>query len=234
MRQNKLSPGELEKEHIIVYKEKECPVCQKSFNQSVARKIKLRNIGSDIDLRQYYDPCDPLYYDIILCQNCGYAADGIFFENLSRVQREKLLNALKESYSPFEYPLVYTEEHALKRHAQAFYCADIKNAPKSEKSYLFLKTAWLFRDIGNKEKEKVFLNNALKGFEEAYSEEEFPICTMDDYTFRYLIGAVHYLCENYTASAKWIYPIVAEQNISPRLKSRALNLKEELRKKTSE
>lgn len=225
---------ELINERYVVEKEATCPVCESHFKHSIVRKIKIKNVGSDIDLRHYYEPVDPLYYDITTCSQCGYAADAIFFDTLKRAQRDKLVTELSKQYTSVKYPAVYTAKETLAMIKQAFFCADIKESLKSEKAYLCLKTAWLFRDLGDKEKEMKFLESAALGFEAAYTEEEFPICTMDNYTYRYLIGAINYLCGEYEKSSRWIYEIVAEQNINPRLKKRAEDLKNDLRQKIAE
>lgn len=231
MSETKKTAEELMNERYIVEKEAICPVCESHFKHSIVRKIKIKNIGSDMDLRHYYEPVDPLYYDITVCSQCGYAADAIFFDTLKKVQKERLISELSKQYTSAKYPLVYAAKDTLAMIRQAFLCADIKEALKSEKAYLCLKAAWIFRDLGDKEREMKFLKSAATGFEAAYAEEEFPICTMDNYTYRYLIGAINFLCGEYEKSSRWIYEIVAEQNINPRLKKRAEDLKDDLRKK---
>ena len=50
-----------------------CPICDHNFTAKTVRTGKARMIRTDMDLRNVYEDIEPLKYDIILCQKCGYA-----------------------------------------------------------------------------------------------------------------------------------------------------------------
>ena len=216
--------------NLVVSRKMFCPVCKKEFLQYAVRKTRIRLVRSDVDLRHYFEPIDPLYYDTILCNSCGYSADVMFFNNIQRFRQPWINEQITPGFKPIVLDLPYTAESVVGLFKHAMKNADAKKAKNGEIGYLHLKMAWLYRDMQDEEKEKEELTIAVSHFEKAYTEEDFPICSMNNMTFRYLVGAIHYLLGNYRESSKWLSEVIVARNIAGRLKNRALDLKDELRK----
>jgi len=219
---------ELNEETIKQYvldKKFTCGVCGGEFTERVIRMQKLRFISSDDDLHPNYDPIDPLLYDVIICPLCGYCAIGMFFNKVSSKQKPLILNGITPKFRPHEWSKIITYKEAAEKHKLALVTAMVKGAKKSELGYICTKIAWLSRLNENETGYKEFAEKAIKEFELAYEQEDFPICQMDECTFGYLLAHLLYVTGRYDDAMRWLGRVITNRNVSSRVKERSLDLK---------
>jgi hypothetical protein len=124
-------------------------------------------------------------------------------------------------------------EQAAERYRMALYCAAVTGLKNSHKAILCLKTSWIYRDLNDKANELLFLKNAVTGYKEAYKTESFPIGSMDEQTTQYLIGELLRRCGESSESMRWISQVVVSRNVSPKLKERALLVRDLIRENST-
>ncbi len=208
-----------------------CPVCNSEFENWALRMSRLKLDRMDTDLKPYYDPFNTIYYDAVICSHCGYASMQSNFKNVTDAQIELIKNKVVPRFKPVEYPIIYTPDIAIERFNQVLLNAIVKGAKPSEKAYICLKMAWLNRDRRNVQKEKKYIRLAIKGFTLANEKETFPIFGMDEPTTLYLIGELtRRLGEDLDEALKYISYVLVNRNITERLKERATEVKELIRK----
>ena len=212
----------------------ECPVCYETFESTVVRHSKLRYVSSDIDLRAIYKPMDPAYYSILLCPHCGYAALTDIFNRISDKQTDKIKEQITPKFKKQEYPLVLSAEHAIKRHKIALLNAVVKGVRDSEKGYLCIKIAWIYRDLKDDENEMLFIDAAYKFLVEALSKEYPPIFGMDESTLMYLLGALARKLGHNKEALRLMSNVILKTGTSDRLKDRARDLREMIKAEESE
>lgn len=237
-----------EKEKEIIFDRKyTCPVCGEAFTSKAVKSSRARLVGTDPDLRAKYDIIDPGKYDVILCHKCGYAALGRFFDKTSQLQ----VKMLKEKDNagvqiPKHDGPIYTYPEALERYKLALANAVVKKAKASEKAYICLKSGWVARGyreslqesgtgtpqlIAELEKrEDELLQNAYKGFIEARQSEDYPMCGMDEPTVDYLLATLSVRFQKYDVASKLVASILGNRTISPRMKDKTLDLKDQILK----
>lgn len=219
-----------------------CPICDREFKAKAVRAGKLKLISQDMDLRPVYDNADPLKYDAIVCPKCGYAALVKFFGPVSvgqlRTIRQEIcanFKGIPEKNGKLEY------EDAIMRHKLALVCAVKRNAKNSEKAYICLKLAWLYR--GEQQEmlkrdpkreqvvtlERECLEKAYVGFVGAFSKENFPMCGMDEVTLTYMMAELAHGLQRYEEAARLISKVLVSKQASQRIKDKALDLKEILK-----
>ena len=228
-----------------------CPICDNNFTAKTVRTGKARLIKTDMDLRNVYDGIEPLKYDIILCQKCGYAALSRFFPNVTSVQHKYITEKITPNFKPLpENEDDYTYEQALARYKVAFANAVVKMSKVSEGAYLTLKTAWLCRSYkenldkdtpGYEEKveniqkmETEQLRKAYDYFIKAVQTEEFPMCGMDEGTVDYILAVLAMEFGDYFDSSKLLSKLLTSYSASARLKDRARDAKDELSRRMKE
>lgn len=216
-------------EEVLYDKSYTCPVCGTAFKASTIRTGKNRLMTTDIDLKGNYDIVNPLLYECILCELCGYAALSKNFNRLSINQIKWIKEQICSKYKPVHYPKILSLKEGIIRYKLALLNAQVKHAKDGEKAYICLKIAWLYRDQKNEKMELAFLKNALTGFESAFSSERFPLFELDAVTTSYIIAALHYRFKNYAEALKWLGPILLDRSTSSRLKIKAEDLKERIR-----
>lgn len=216
-------------EDILYLKEFECPVCDHKFKNSVVKVRTAKHIKSDTDLRMYFDPIDPMYYDIILCPYCGYASRAATFSHITQRQADKIIANITPKYKPREYSVLLSLDDAIERYKMALLNCFIKDGKDGEKAYLCLKLAWLYRVIPDKEREIAYLENAKTGFEKAYVSENFPICGIDETTMVYMLADISRRIGQNDVSMRYLSRIMGDKNVPQRIKDKAIEIKELIR-----
>jgi len=206
-----------------------CPVCDNIFKNRAVKKGRTHLVSTNIDLKPVYEPVNIIMYSVISCPFCGYTALENSFEKIGVKQSVEMRLTLAQKFIPRKFPDIYNLDIAIIRYKMALICADIKSAKKSEIGYIALRISWLYADKGNKEKEFEFTKHAYKYYKEAYSSENFPLYGADEDTATYIIAALAYKLGEYDEAMKWVGSVIISRSVTPRIKEKAIDLKEEIR-----
>ncbi len=232
----------MEEKDFLFEKTFTCPVCDSKFKMPAIRAGKAKLLGQDADLRPRYEGIDPLKYDAILCNVCGFAAISRGFTNMTSLQMRNIKEKVCSSFRPLPEPgETYTYDDAIIRHKIALICSIVKNAKASERAYTCLKLAWLLKSkqevMNNKSSEykeveaeiKESIQNAYDGFQQAFSKESFPICGMDEMTYIYLVAELARELGKYEEATRLVGRIIMNQSVNPRVKEKAIDLKDKIK-----
>ncbi|MBZ4664330.1 MAG: hypothetical protein JG776_2048 [Caloramator sp.] len=203
-----------------------CPVCSTEFKSKALRNGKTRRVGSDTDLMPIYQGPNPLFYDVHICPSCGYSALNQYFEKVKQEQALLIKSVITPKFRPKNYPEVYDENIAIERYKLALLNAVVKKAKSSEKAFICLKIAWMYRLLQNNSEERKFLEQAYVGFKESFETEAFPICSMDNYTLSYLIGELARRLGDNDEALLWFSKVIVTPGVNPRLKEMARDQKD--------
>ncbi len=210
-----------------------CPVCGKTFMNYITRKSRLRLFSTDLDLKPTHLYINANCYDVYLCTHCGYAALQTYFNRVTDKQIEILNQKIRPSYKSKKYIVPLSLGDAAQRYKMALLCALTIGAKAGVKAILCLKTAWIYRDMRDKENERLFLKNARDGLIKAFETESFPIGAMDEMTVMYMIGELSRRVGDFTTASRWISEVVTSKGVKPRMKDRAMESKDLIREKVS-
>ncbi|MBE6023006.1 MAG: DUF2225 domain-containing protein [Cellulosilyticum sp.] len=224
-KEKELNKKRLTIEEVLYDKTYVCPVCNKEFKTKAIRSGKNRLLTVDLDLKANYDVANPLLYECIVCEECGYAALSKNFNVLTTSQIRWIKEQICTRYKVHHYPPILTEKDGVLRFKLALLNSYVKKAKDGEKGYICLKLAWLYRDMKEKALEELFLQHALTGFENAYNNERFPIFELGELTTAYIIADIHRRMKNYDKAMQWVGFVVMDRSVSLRLKTKALHLK---------
>ena len=213
----------------LVSKVFKCPVCGLDFTDYMVRPSKMRVISMDTDLRTVYHAIDPNCYDVILCVHCGYAALRNQFSRISEKQANIVMKKILPDFKSKIFPVPLSLEHAVERYKMAFLCTSAKGAKSGEKAFLYLKMAWLFRAMEDKDNEILFLNDACKLFKEAYLSESSPVGPFDDNTVQLLIAELSRRTGDFAEAAIWISGILLNRKVKTVIRRRAETIRDLIR-----
>lgn len=202
----------------LFLKEVHCPVCNVKFKALSVKVNAPRIVSKDSDFFSYYAGINPYFYEILICPHCGYSA---FKNDFSKI-REFQINLVRQRIMPNwkfkEFPDLFTAEVAIERYKLALLTAMYSNAKNSTKAILCLKIAWMYRLLEQPEQEQVFLNNALQGFTEAYTNESFPIYGLDKFSTMYLIGELYRRVNKYGEALIWYSRVITTLGAPQKIK----------------
>lgn len=238
----------IKEEDCLFPKSHECPVCYEKFKSLAIRAGKLRSIGQDDDLRPLYRGIDPIKYDAIVCPHCGYAALSRYFDRMMPHQGKILRAEVKSKFKGMEISdTLYSYDEALLRYKMVLMCDVIGGVKISRRAYSCLKLGWVIRgkiesegpNMSPEELEKLHaeelecIQNAYDGYVKALSNEPFPMSGMDEQTVLCLVAELAFKLEKYRESLVLVSQIVGKKDVSPRIKDKALLLKEKIRAEVS-
>lgn len=240
----------LENEKNILFKKKyKCPICENPFESLCVKAGKTRRAGQGNYLRPIFEGVTPIKYDAIMCPKCGYSAMARYFNETSPAQRLMIRENVVSMFQPVTFNEdAYTYDEAMKRYKMAFLC-DLKgNVAESRIAYTCVKLAWLVRariedpeeamseeEIASLEAyEMECVKNSFAHYMNAFAKENFPMCGMDEYTVSYLVAELAYGLDKISEAQQMLSNVVGQRDITPRLKDKAYDLKEAIRKRSEQ
>jgi len=200
-----------------------CPVCNAHFKTKTVKSKSPRVISKDSDFFIRYSVVNPYFYDVIICNSCGYAALRSDFDNIKMYKKELVLSNVTPKWKPREYPDILDEKLAIERYKLALLNALLLDLADSTKAMLSLKIAWMHRSLNNTDQETVFLKQALEGFNNAYIYEVFPIYGLQRDSLMYLLGELNRKLGNSQEALQWFSKTIVSVNSSYRVKEMARN-----------
>ena len=229
---------------MLIDKRYTCPVCDKQIRAKAVKSNTARFVNTMADLRPIYSNINVTKYDAVCCPNCGYAALTQNFSNTSQTQRKLIQDKIQSNYKSHEETACdfYTTEMAISRMKMALLCTITKEAKSSEAGYVCLKISWLYQDLADEvpedapdaaSKKEMYLkaahNAAMKSDEylsNARVHEDYPIAGMNETTLDYLLSYLAYEKGDYQTAMQYLSGVVSNRSTSPRLKDKALDLKD--------
>lgn len=211
-----------------------CPVCESVFKAKAVKTSSYRVIKQDSDFFVNYALVNPYFYDVWICDSCGYSAMKNDFSKIRNFQVESIKQKITSKWRSKSYPDIYDVNIAIERYKLSLLNYFVMEARSSKKAMNCLKLAWMYRLIGDEANELIFLKQALEGFNEAYFSEDFPIYGMDKFTCMYLIGELNRRVGNHSEAMSWFSRVITTQGVPQKLKDRARDQKDLIKETADE
>lgn len=212
-----------------------CPICGKETKQPVLRRNTIKLISQNYDLGSTYQDVEPLLYNAMICNECGYANLIQLFEKPTE-KKYAYDNLHKGIWKPIEIKEENTIENSIYLHKLVLLNkSTIEKQLYGEIGITCLKLYYLNKLRNNYSEmirfRKLTLDSLIKGYE----TEDFPfVKSYNSSTVCYLIGVFSYYEGNIEDSKNWISKVIINKETPPNLKEKARNFKEEyLSKKVS-
>lgn len=236
---------------VLFDKTFKCPVCDNEFSAKMIRAGKNKLVKQELDLRVIYDMADAVKYEPVVCTKCGFAALNRFFKPIPLAQASLVKEKISSNFKgipPVEGE--YSYDDAILRYKLALASTVVKCGKTSEKAYVCLKMGWAFRGKAenlpenepNREEvlkqiksgELECLQNAYEGFTAAYSQEDFPMCGMDETTVTYLSAALALEIGKLDEAGRLSSMVVTSKVANERIKDKAREIKDLVKKRKEE
>lgn len=217
-----------------------CPVCNTTFKSLKVKASKPKLIGTDPDMRPRYQGIDVVKYDSVACEKCGYASLPKHFDELSESQIRIIRKEICEKFKGLK-PAgeKYTYDEAITRFQLALANSVVKHGKLSERAYICLKIAWLYRGKRSEliapeenrkrelyDSEMQYIKKAREGFLSARMKEMFPIEGMDEWTFDFLLAELSIECNELDDARRLISNVIMSRTAPTRVKDKARELKD--------
>ena len=188
---------------FLYNKEVTCPVCSKKINVTKVKSKGSKVSKRDTDFCVFYEGINPLFYDVWVCENCGYAAQSERFEEIPTKDAKLILQKLTPRWNKRSFAGERSIDTAIETFKLLLFNLQLRGAKSSEYARACIRIAWLYR-MKNDEKEQEFLIFALKHYTDTYEKENFPVDKLDEYTCLYIIGELNRRAGKYEEAVKWL------------------------------
>lgn len=203
-----------------------CPVCGSIFKARAIKKSSYRILKQDSDFCYEYKNINPYFYDVWLCNVCGYAAMKTDFNKIRESQKQLVMDKISIKWHAKNYPEVYNVNTAIERFKISLLNYVTIDAKSSCKAMNCLKIAWMYRILGNSKLEISYIKNSIDEFNKAYFSERFPIYGMDKFTMMYLIGELNRRIGDDDQALLWFGRVIGETNAPQKLKNKIRDQKD--------
>jgi len=221
-KQSQKSAKEKAEADYLFDSEVECPVCHRQVTVKRIRRSALRLHSRDTDSMPVYHDINPLFYEIWLCNHCGYAASqSSFTQPLMKVEAELILKNISSKWRAKEYPPLYDADVAVERFKLALLSATVRKARPIDIAMLCLRLGWVYRSRNEPENELKCLSQALTGLKSAYDKGPFPVAGMDESTLAFLIGELSRRVGNNQDALEYLGRVIVDRTAKNALREKA-------------
>ncbi len=208
-------------ETLLYDKTENCPVCRRDFSSKKVRSRKLVIVEKQDDLNIVYKDVNPLYYQILVCPECGYTGIESEFEDISPIHKKLFDDTVRYKWKQRSYGNVRTVDEAIECYKLALLMAQLFKKPKSYVGNICLKLAWIYRELQS-EKEEEYLKYALNNLQDAYQGERLDSASVSEMTTAYIVAELNRRFGNYRESIVWYAKVLDNPEIK---NNRQLQLK---------
>lgn len=198
-----------------------CPVCNSTFTAKTVKAKSPRIMSKDSDFFIRYKGINPYFYDVCICNSCGYAAMRSDFEKIRSYRKELVFSNITPKWQARQYPDILDEQLAIERYKLALLNAMLTDCPDSTKAMISLRIAWMYRLLNDNSQELSFMKQSLDGFIDAYTKELLPIYGLKRDSLTYLLGELNRKLGKDEEALLWYSKTIVNTNASFRIKEMA-------------
>lgn len=152
-----------------------CPICNNTFNVKSVKVNAPRITSKDSDLFIRYSGINPYFYDVWICNKCGYSALKSDFNKIKSFEKEFITNNITAKWTSKNFPEIYDVKIAIDRYKLALINATYLRRSNGTLAFILLKIAWMYRLLEDNKNELNFLKQSLNCFLKAFSNERLPL-----------------------------------------------------------
>lgn len=205
-------------EDYLFNRDVECPVCGTKFKVKALKSSAYRIGKKHSDFYVSYNLVNPYFYDVWICNECGYSALKSDFEKIKYHQIDQVKEKISSRWVAKDYPETYDVDIAIERYKLALLNYWAIDSKSSMKAMTCLKIAWMYRVKEDTDNEKLFLTKAKEGFDDAYFNEDMPIYGMDRFTVMYLIGELNRRIGKNDEALSWFSKVITSAAAKQKIK----------------
>lgn len=194
-------------------KKVECIYCKKSFPTLKVRTKFIHVESMESDFRPIYSAANvnALYYNVFVCQHCGFSFTEDFSTYFAPGLKESINKQITEKWIPHSFHGERTFSQALQAYQLALVCGNLKKEKFVTLAGLSLRTAWLYRSIHNEVQECRFLKIARDLYLESFTTEDYASTGMSSTRILYMIAELSRRIGDLEMATKYFSKIIENQ-----------------------
>lgn len=197
-------------------KEIQCIYCKKIFPTLKVRSKFIKVGHTDSDFRPIYsDPnINALYYNVYVCEHCGFSFTEEFSNYFAPGTREEIQKQITEKWVPHHFNGERTIFQALQTYKLGLICGAIKKEKFVSLAGLALRIGWLYRSLNNEEQERRFITLARNYYLDSFSTDDYSGTKMSGTRVIYMIAELSRRISDIETATRFFSKVIEQQHIS--------------------
>lgn len=193
----------------------ECLHCRKKFNTTKIRSKFIKLHSQDSDFRPIYaNEVNPLYYYILVCEHCGFSFTDDFTKYFAPSIKEQIDALITSKWVSRSYGSERTIEEAIAAYKLAYLSGSIKKEKAIAIAGITLRTAWLYRSLGDDEQEMRFLSLSRNLYIESFSQQDYEGTQMSEERIMYMIAELSRRLGDLEEATRYFSRVIEKQKTS--------------------
>lgn len=170
----------------------------------------------DTDFCQNYEGLSPLYYDVWVCPECLYAAKRKEFLDVKPVAKKKLKEALLQNKGltkAFNFHAHRDVNSAVASFELAVPCYELKEASDEVIAGLYIRAAWLCREVKQTAREIEYLKKAIEHYLHFFEWKSEAGSKLGEVGIMYILGELYRRVGEYREAVRWFGRVVIHDDI---------------------
>ncbi|RLQ96526.1 DUF2225 domain-containing protein [Falsibacillus albus] len=194
-----------------------CPLCKNGYQTTKIRSrfVKVENLDSDF-CPNYQAPAsiNPILYNVHVCPSCGYSSTEDFNTFFVPVIKEALIEKVSNAWKPRDYGGQRDIPTAITTYKLAVICGLHRREKKVTIAGLYLRIAWLYRLLEQKDCENRFMGLAAKEYTQSYSEDDYKGTQMSEERILYMIAELYRRLDQNEEAVRYFSRVIEKQQHS--------------------
>ncbi|PID18601.1 DUF2225 domain-containing protein [Sporosarcina sp. P35] len=167
-----------------------CLLCKEHFSTTKIRSRQVRVIDHDSDFRPIYinKEINPIFYNVAVCPNCGFAFTDDFAPYFAPGTKEMIAQNITAKWRSRSFGGIRTKEQAIEAYKLAYLSANFKKEKHLTMAGMMLRIAWIYREDENRAKEMRYLEISRNLYIQAFSEGDYVGTQMSETRVQYIIA----------------------------------------------
>lgn len=195
-------------------KKYDCLMCKLPFTSKKVRSRFVKVISFDTDFCPTYssDGANPLLYYVKVCPHCGFSFSEDFLPYFPHGSKETITEKVCQQWVPQDFGGERSIQSAIQAYKLAAYCGTLKKEKHIILSGLYMRLAWLYRGLDQKEQERRFTNLALHEYIQSYMADDFKGTQVTEVRMLYLIGELSRRTGQIEQAIKYFSKVIEKQS----------------------
>lgn len=196
-------------------KKVECLCCKKSFPTFKVRSKFIKIDHTDTDFCPIYSDStvNALYYNIFVCEHCGFSFTEDFSKYFAPGTREMIEEQISKKWVPRSFNGERTISQAIEAYKLAFVCGTLKKEKAVSLAGIALRIGWLYRSIEKAEQENRFIKMARDQYIESFSTEDYKGTQMSDTRIMYMIAELSRRIGDKDSTTRFFSKVIESQRV---------------------
>ena len=195
---------------------KTCPICQQE-TRVIKTRSRLVVLKRDEDGCVHYENFNPYFYTIWTCEHCGFAADEKTFTTKMPDRHVKILRGdLLANKFGVDFVEERTADDAIFVLKLALSYLERVEDKFFKQAKFTHQLAWIYREIGDEDNERQFMEKAAQLYDAALAKENFPNDGLSDSATIYIISAIYWRLGEYEKCATYLSRLMKDDTLRSR------------------